>query len=104
MFVVFEAISFQPLNNLIHFSTHTAPSFRGHYITQQPATHKGEKKMTTDIVVIGVKDIMKLYGFTNKEVYALLSTKGCPVLPRKEGAPFKVIKDEFERWLRSRRA
>ena len=69
-----------------------------------PQHTKEKKEMTTDIVVIGVKDIMKLYGFTNKEVYALLSTKGCPVLPRKEGAPFKVIKDEFERWLRSRRA
>lgn len=69
-----------------------------------PQHTKEKREMTTDIVVIGVKDIMKLYGFTNKEVYALLSTKGCPVLPRKEGAPFKVIKDEFERWLRSRRA
>lgn len=59
--------------------------------------------MTTDIVVIGIKDIMSLYGFNSKETYKLVNTKGCPVLPREPGAPYKLIKDEFEAWLRSRR-
>lgn len=26
---------------------------------------------------------------------------GCPVLPRKSGGPYKVVQDEFEKWLRS---
>lgn len=59
--------------------------------------------MSTDIVILTVKDIMQLYGFNKKEVYKLLSTKGCPVLPREAAAPFRVIQDEFEKWLRNRR-
>lgn len=59
--------------------------------------------MTTDIVVIGIKQIMDLYGFSSKEAYKFVNTKGCPVLPREPGAPYKLIKDEFEAWLRSRR-
>lgn len=59
--------------------------------------------MTTDIVIIGIKDIVELYGFSSKEVYKLLKTEGCPVLPRSPGGSYRVIKDEFENWLRSRR-
>lgn len=64
---------------------------------------KGAEKMTTDIEIITVPDIMELYGFKRDEVYKLLKVKGCPVLPRSETAPYRLIKDEFERWLRSRR-
>lgn len=59
--------------------------------------------MTTDIEIIGIKDIIDLYGFSPKETYKLVNTKGCPVLPRDPGAPYKLIKDEWENWLRSRR-
>lgn len=59
--------------------------------------------MTTDIVIIGIKDIIELYGLNETEVYKLVQTKGCPVLPRKRGGPYRIIKDEFETWLRSRR-
>lgn len=59
--------------------------------------------MSTDIVIIGVRDIMNLYGFSSKETYKLINTKGCPVLPRDAGAPYRLIKDEFEKWLRERR-
>ena len=59
--------------------------------------------MSTNIEIIGVKEIKKLYGFNTDETYKLLSRKGCPVLPREVGAPYRIIKDEFEAWLRSRR-
>lgn len=59
--------------------------------------------MDTDIRILTLKDIMKLYGFARKEATRLVRTKGCPVLPRVQGAPYKVIKDEFEQWLRTRR-
>lgn len=59
--------------------------------------------MTTDIEILGVKEIQKLYKFNKDEVYKLLNIKGCPVLPREGHAPYRVIKDEFEKWLRSRR-
>lgn len=60
--------------------------------------------MNTDIVILSLKEIMGIYGFTRKEATRLVRTKGCPVLPRVEGAPYRVIKDEFEQWLRTRRA
>ena len=59
--------------------------------------------MNTDIEILTMNEIMELYGFARKEATKLVRTKGCPVLPRVDGAPYKVIKDEFERWLRSRR-
>lgn len=60
--------------------------------------------MSTDIVIITLSDIMELYGFTRKEATKLVNIAGCPVLPRVDGAPYRLIKDEFEKWLRSRRA
>lgn len=60
--------------------------------------------MSTDIEIITLNDIMQLYGFARKEATRLVNTKGCPVLPRVDGAPYRVIKDEFERWLRTRHA
>lgn len=59
--------------------------------------------MSTDIEIIGLEDIMMLYGFARKEATKLVNTKGCPVLPRVDGAPYRLIKDEFEKWMRSRR-
>ena len=59
--------------------------------------------MTTNIELIGIKELIKLYGFGKKEAYKLVTVKGCPVLPREPGAPYRLIKDEFESWLRSRR-
>ena len=60
--------------------------------------------MKTSIEVIGIKDVIDLYGFSRKEATRLLNTRGCPVLPRESGMPYRIIKDEFESWLRSRRA
>lgn len=60
--------------------------------------------MHTDIVILSLKETMAIYGFTRKEVTKLFNTRGCPVLPRESGAPYRVIKDEFEQWLRTRRA
>ena len=59
--------------------------------------------METNIEIITMNDILNLYGFSRKEATKLLNTKGCPVLPRVDGAPYRIIKDEFETWLRTRR-
>lgn len=59
--------------------------------------------METDIVIIGMNDILELYHITRKQATRLLNLKGCPTLPRSPGEPYRVIKDEFEAWLRSRR-
>lgn len=59
--------------------------------------------MKTTIQIIGLKDIMGLYGFSRKEATRLLNMRGCPVLPRESGMPYRVIQEEFERWLRTRK-
>lgn len=59
--------------------------------------------MQTTIVILGMDDVMKLYGFSRKEATRLLNTRGCPVLPRESGQPYRIIQEEFEQWLRSRR-
>lgn len=59
--------------------------------------------MNTTIEIIGMNEILELYGFSRKEATRLLNTKGCPVLPRTSGMPYRIVKDEFEQWLRSRR-
>ena len=59
--------------------------------------------MKTTIEIVGIRDIVELYGFSRKEATRLLNTKGCPVLPRESGQPYRVVKDEFETWLRTRR-
>ena len=58
--------------------------------------------MRTTIVILGMTEIMELYGFSRKEATRLLNTKGCPVLPRESGWPYRVIQEEFEKWMRSR--
>ena len=60
--------------------------------------------MSTQLKILRVNDIIKLYEFSRGEVYKLLQTKGCPVLPRENYAPYRVIQSEFETWLKSRRA
>ena len=59
--------------------------------------------MTTNIIIIGIKDVTELYGFSRKEATRLLNTRGCPLLPRESGQPYRIVKDEFENWLRTRR-
>lgn len=51
--------------------------------------------------ILNVNEMIELYGFNRNELYILLNRKGCPVLPRSRNAPYRVIKEEFERWLRS---
>jgi len=59
--------------------------------------------MKTTIEIIGMNEILLLYGFSRKEATRLLNTRGCPVLPRESGQPYRIVRDEFEQWLRSRR-
>lgn len=59
--------------------------------------------MKTTIEIIGMNEILLLYGFSRKEATRLLNIRGCPVLPRESGQPYRIVRDEFEQWLRSRR-
>lgn len=59
--------------------------------------------MQTTIEIISIIDVMKLYGFSRREATRLLNTRGCPVLPRESGQPYRIVKEEFEIWLRTRK-
>ena len=59
--------------------------------------------MQTTIEIISIIDVMRLYGFSRREATRLLNTRGCPVLPRESGQPYRIVKEEFEIWLRTRR-
>lgn len=59
--------------------------------------------MHTTIIILGMGEIMDLYGFSRKEATRLLNTRGCPVLPRESGQPYRVVQEEFETWLRTRK-
>lgn len=59
--------------------------------------------MRTTIEIIGIKEVVELYGFSRKEATRLLNIRGCPLLPRESGQPYRIIKDEFENWMRNRR-
>lgn len=61
-------------------------------------------KTSTDIVILNTTDIQKIYGLTRDEVYAILNSKGCPRIKGGKNKHYKVIKDEFEKFLRARRA
>ena len=59
---------------------------------------------STDIVILNTNQIQKIYGLTRDEVYAILNSKGCPRIKGGKNKHYKVIKDEFEKFLRARRA
>ncbi len=53
--------------------------------------------------IITFSEIREIYGFSQREAVRYLNTRGCPVLPRKKGQPYKVVKSEFDEWLKAQR-
>ncbi|GEM_PF-3091782 len=52
--------------------------------------------------IIGMEEIMKDYNLSRKIATRYLNTKGCPVLPRVKNAPYQVVREKFEEWLKNR--
>jgi predicted DNA-binding transcriptional regulator AlpA len=55
-------------------------------------------------IISGADNISKHFGLSKKEVYRYLNMDGFPVLPRGKGQTYRVIAEEVERWLRTRKA
>lgn len=51
--------------------------------------------------IITMDQIIADYGLTRRQATKYLTTKGCPVLPRKKKQPYKVVRHKFEEWLES---
>lgn len=45
---------------------------------------------------------MALTGLGRKTITRFLNTKGCPVLPRRKGQPYKIPKEKFVTWVETR--
>nr|DAP67697.1 MAG TPA: excisionase [Caudoviricetes sp.] len=50
------------------------------------------------------EDPIRLLGEYHLRARKWLNLRGCPVLPRGRGGRYRVLKDEFERWLKNSRA
>jgi len=55
-------------------------------------------------ILNGVQEISNYFGLTKKETTRYLNTPGCPVLPRGKNQTYRVIAEEVEHWLRTRKA
>ncbi len=51
--------------------------------------------------IITYQEILEIYGLGQRTTRRYLNMKSCPVLPRKKGQPYRVIKSKFEEWLMS---
>lgn len=54
--------------------------------------------------ILEIQDIVERYQVTYYQARKWLNSRGCPVLPRGRGGRYRVLKDEFERWLKNSRA
>lgn len=53
--------------------------------------------------IITFSEILEIYGLGRRAATKLLNTKGCPVLPRKKKQAYRVVRSEFENWLKSQK-
>ena len=49
--------------------------------------------------LIGVKDVMSMYGVGKDTAMRWLSMKTCPTLPRTKYAPYLVSETAFKAWI-----
>lgn len=49
--------------------------------------------------LIGVKDVMQIYGVGKDTAMLWLGMKSCPTMPRKKGAPYLVSETAFREWV-----
>lgn len=54
--------------------------------------------------ILEIQDIVERYQVTYYQARKWLNLRGCPVLPRGRGGRYRVLKDEFERWLKNSKA
>jgi hypothetical protein len=49
--------------------------------------------------IITMDQIITDYKLTRRQATRYLNKKGCPLLPRGKGQPYKVIRHKWEEWL-----
>ncbi|MCR5420474.1 MAG: helix-turn-helix domain-containing protein [Lachnospiraceae bacterium] len=56
--------------------------------------------MSEKIELLTIKDVMELLHIGKYTATRILHKKGCPMLPRKKGEKYLVLKDEFIEWVK----
>lgn len=58
---------------------------------------KGGDKLKKTLTI---KDIEEIYGFTREYSLKLFKMDGCPLLPRVARGSYRVLAEEFDKWLK----
>ena len=51
--------------------------------------------------ILEIQDIVERYQVTYYQARKWLNTRSCPVLPRNKGGKYRVLQDEFDKWLKN---
>ena len=51
--------------------------------------------------ILTITDVMQELGVGRKTATEILSSKACPTLPRRKGQPYRVLKEDFDSYLKS---
>ena len=54
--------------------------------------------------ILEIQDIVERYQVTYYQARKWLNIRSCPVLPRSRGGKYRVLQDEFDRWLKNSKA
>lgn len=54
--------------------------------------------------ILKIQDIVERYQVTYYQARKWLNTRSCPVLPRSRGGKYRVLQDEFDKWLKNSKA
>ena len=54
--------------------------------------------------ILEIQDIVERYQVTYYQARKWLNTRSCPVLPRSRGGKYRVLQDEFDRWIKNSKA
>lgn len=49
--------------------------------------------------LIGVREVMEIFGVGKDTATSWLKSKSCPTLPRRKGAPYLVSETAFREWI-----
>ena len=54
--------------------------------------------------ILEIQDIVERYQVTYYQARKWLNIRSCPVLPRNKGGKYRVLQDEFDKWLENSKA
>lgn len=62
------------------------------------------RKEVSEMKILEIQDIVERYQVTYYQARKWLNIRSCPVLPRSRGGKYRVLQDEFDKWLKNSKA